>query len=189
MLGKPQAKPKLKLGGLVKMGTAANIQEYGANVAPAPAAVKPPAAAKPAPKPPAALPKEAAKAAPKPAAAAAPSSLAAAAPPSSLAAAPQQKNLSKYDEDLQDYAIEILGEESNNPYKDKSTRPIFPLQTRLGFQTQILKVYNSFAKIPDLAAPPDFDACKKLGAGAQEQVETYEYQKFVRDYMRQASPY
>lgn len=175
-------KPKLKLGGIVKMGTAANIQDYGANVVPDPAAVKSPAAAKPAPKPPAALPKEAAKAA----AAAAPSSLAASAAPPPR---PQQKNLSKYDEELQDYAIDILGEESNNPYKDKSARPIFPLQTRLGFQSQILKVYNSFAKIPDLAAPPDFDACKKLGAGAQQQVETYEYQKFVRDYMRQASPY
>ena len=174
MLGKPQAKPKLKLGGLVKMGTAANIEEHGGNV---PAAAPKPAVAA-APKP--------AAAAPKPPAPAAPSSLAAAA---ALAAAPQQKNLSKYDEELQGHAIDILGEESNNPYKDKSTRPIFPLQTRLGFQTQILKVYNSFAKIPDLAAPPDFDACKKLGAGAQQQVETYEYQKFVRDYMRQASPY
>jgi hypothetical protein len=202
MSGKP-VKPKLKLGGgLVKMGTAANIKEHGGNVpsaaapaadaarleaaAPPKAAVAPkPPAASAAPKPPAAAP------APKPPAAAPAPKPAAAAPAASAAPPPppQQKNLSKYDDQLQDYAIEILGEESNNPYKNKTERPIFPLQTRLGFQTQILKVYNSFAKIPDLAAPPDFDACKKLGAGAQEQVETYEYQKFVRDYMRQASPY
>ena len=182
-------KPKLKLGGgIVKIATAANIKEHGGNIpaaAPKPAAAaapKPAAAA--APKPAAAAPKPAA-AAPKPAAPA-PSSLAAS---SAAAPAPQEKNLSKYDEELQGHAIDILGEESNNPYKDKSIRPIFPLQTRLGFQTQILKVYNSFIKIPDLDAPPDFDACKKLGAGAQQQVETYEYQKFVRDYMRQASPY
>ena len=181
MLGKP----KLKLGGIVKMATAANIEEHGGNI---PAAALPKvAAAAPAPKA-AAPPKKPAAPAPKPAAAA-PKPAAAAPPPSSLAASAPQKNLSKYDEELQGHAIDILGEESNNPYKDKSTRPIFPLQTRLGFQTQILKVYNSFAKIPDLAAPPDFDACKKLGAGAQQQVETYEYQKFVRDYMRQASPY
>lgn len=185
MLGKP----KLKLGGIVKMATAANIEEHGGNV---PAAAAPPVAAPPkkpaapAPKAAAAPPKPAAVAAPKPAVAAPKPAGAAPKPP---AAAAPQKNLSKYDEELQGHAIDILGEESNNPYKDKSTRPIFPLQTRLGFQTQILKVYNSFAKIPDLAAPPDFDACKKLGAGAQQQVETYEYQKFVRDYMRQASPY
>lgn len=176
MLGKP----KLKLGGIVKMATAANIEEHGGNV-PAVAAPKPAVAA---PKP-SALPKAAAAPPKKVAALPKP-----AAPPAAPPPAPaQQKNLSKYDEELQGHAIDILGEESNNPYKDKSTRPIFPLQTRLGFQTQILKVYNSFAKIPDLAAPPDFDACKKLGAGAQQQVETYEYQKFVRDYMRQASPY
>jgi|694.fasta_scaffold59956_2 hypothetical protein len=175
-------KPKLKLGGgIVKIATAANIKEHGGNI---PASPGMPPAQKPAVA--AAAPKPAA-AAPKPAAAApAPSSLAAS---SAAAPAPQEKNLSKYDEELQGHAIDILGEESNNPYKDKSIRPIFPLQTRLGFQTQILKVYNSFIKIPDLAAPPDFDACKKLGAGAQQQVETYEYQKFVRDYMRQASPY
>jgi outer membrane biosynthesis protein TonB len=203
MSGKP-VKPKLKLGGLVKMGTAANIKEHGGNVpaaaapaadaarleaaappkaavAPKPpaasAAPKPPAAA-PAPKPPAAAPAPkppAAAPAPKPAAAAPAPKPAAAAPAASAAPPPppQQKNLSKYDDQLQDYAIEILGEESNNPYKNKTERPIFPLQTRLGFQSQILKVYNSFAKIPDLAAPPDFDACKKLGAGAQQQVETY----------------
>ena len=81
MSGKP-VKPKLKLGGgLVKMGTAANIKEHGGNVpaaaapaanaarleaaAPPTAAVAPtPPAASAAPKPPAAAP------APKPAAAA-----------------------------------------------------------------------------------------------------------------------
>jgi hypothetical protein len=63
------------------------------------------------------------------------------------------------------------------------------MQTRLGFQQQILEVYSSFMKIPEYGKAPDYDACKKLGAGAQQQLEMYEYQKFVREYVRQASPY
>jgi len=97
------------------------------------------------------------------------------------------KDLAGYSEELQDLAIDILGEEEGNPYKDKSSRPIFPIQTRLGFQKQILRVYSSFIKIPELGKEPDFDACKKLGA--TQALEVYEYQKFVREYVRQASPY
>jgi hypothetical protein len=97
------------------------------------------------------------------------------------------KNLAGYSEELQDLAIDILGEEEGNPYKDKTNRPIFPMQTRLGFQKQILKVYSSFIKIPELGKEPDFEACKKLGA--TQALEVYEYQKFVREYVRQASPY
>ena len=97
------------------------------------------------------------------------------------------KDLAGYSEELQDLAIDILGEEGGNPYKDKSSRPIFPIQTRLGFQKQILKVYSSFIKIPELGKEPDFEACKKLGS--TQALEVYEYQKFVREYVRQASPY
>ena len=97
------------------------------------------------------------------------------------------KDLAGYSEELQDLAIDILGEEEGNPYKDKSTRPIFPIQTRLGFQKQILRVYSSFIKIPELGKEPDFEACKKLGT--TQALEVYEYQKFVREYVRQASPY
>jgi hypothetical protein len=99
------------------------------------------------------------------------------------------KDLSAYSEELQDIAIDILGEDEGNPYKDKTARPIFPIQTRLGFQKQILKVYSSFIKIPEIGKEPDYDACKKLGASAQQALEVYEYQKFVREYVRQASPY
>ena len=95
-------------------------------------------------------------------------------------------SLEAYDDTLQNYAIDILGTEHTNPYK-KAT--VFPLQTRLGFQKQILTVYSDFIKIPEHGKEPDFDACKKLGSGAQQQLELYEYQKFVREYIRQASPY
>jgi hypothetical protein len=99
------------------------------------------------------------------------------------------KDLSIYNDELQDLAIDIIGTESENPYKDKTDRPIFPIQTRLGFQKQILKVFSPFIKIPELGKEPDYDACKKLGASAQQSLEVYEYQKFVREYVRQASPY
>jgi len=98
-------------------------------------------------------------------------------------------DLTQYEEPLSSYAIEILSEEVENPYKDKSDDPIFPMQSRLGFQKQIFRVFSSFNKIPEFGKAPDYDACKKLSSGAQQQVEVYEYQKFVREYMRGASPY
>lgn len=93
-----------------------------------------------------------------------------------------------FSQDLMQSAIDIGGLEHGNMYEDKSESLVFPLQTRLGFQDQIMKTYSRFSKVPD-ASEPDYDACKKLGAGAQAKVEMYEYQKFVREYTRNASPY
>ena len=94
---------------------------------------------------------------------------------------------------LQKIAEEIKGEDTSNPYSSGEAKAqqtvIYPLQSRLGFQKQILKVFSSFIKIPEYGKEPDYDACKKIGAGAQQQVEMYEYQKFVREYVRQATPY
>lgn len=97
-------------------------------------------------------------------------------------------DLSQFDDELQDLAVGILGEEHENPYVDKSETPIFPIQNRLGFQNQILKVFGGFAKIPE-GKPIDYDACKKIASGQQQQVEMYQYQQFVREYIRQATPY
>jgi hypothetical protein len=98
--------------------------------------------------------------------------------------------IQKYDDELQEHAIDILSTEYSNPYQDKSLAPFYPLQTRMGFQDQILKVFNKFMKTGDeLLKEPDYDACKKMGLAGQQQVEMYEYQKFVRDYIRQAAPY
>jgi len=83
---------------------------------------------------------------------------------------------------------DILAIESNNPYRIKDQH-VFPLQTRLSFQDDIYQLYSSFEskKIPESAI--DYNACDKIAAGQQGAVEMYEYQKFVREYMRQASPY
>jgi hypothetical protein len=91
-------------------------------------------------------------------------------------------------EDLEKAKADILAIENNNPYREKD-RKVFPLHTRLSFQDDIYKVFSSFeAKhIPD--ASIDYNACDKIAAGQQTAVEMYEYQKFVREYMRQASPY
>lgn len=104
------------------------------------------------------------------------------------AQAQPQKDYSKYGK-MEKYAIQKDINESGNPYKDKNAH-IFPLQTRLSFQTKINEMYvnTDFMKKGE-EKQLDFDACKKIGAGDQAKVEMYEYQKFVRDYMRQASPY
>ena len=186
------ARPKLALGGLVKKATESNILEHGTGEqtgdlttlvalerkvvlpsAPLGAEAAKVTAAKPKAKPALKMPvvKEEAEAEAKP--------------------KPEIKDidLSRYEEPLSSYAIDILSEEVDNPYKDKSDAPIFPIQSRLGFQKQIFRVFSSFNKIPEFGKAPDFDACKKLSSGAQQQVEVYEYQKFVREYMRGASPY
>ena len=115
--------------------------------------------------------------APAPAGAKAPSPPGAKATPA--AAAPQGLDKAKSD---------ILAIESNNPYRIKDQH-VFPLQTRLSFQDDIYQLYSSFESkhIPESAI--DYNACDKIAAGQQGAVEMYEYQKFVREYMRQASPY
>ena len=190
-------RPKLKLGGLIKKASETNIAEYGTGdqtgdltsliaIERKVDLEQPdrPAAPTKAPAPKAALPKEAPpkaalpKAAP-PKAAPAPSSF----------ASPPKVDLTKFEEPLVSYAIDILGQEAENPYKDKTEAPIFPIQSRLGFQKQIFRVFSSFNKIPEFGKAPDFDACKKLSGPQQQELEVYEYQKFVREYMRGASPY
>jgi hypothetical protein len=90
--------------------------------------------------------------------------------------------------DLEKAKTEIRAIESDNPYREKK-QVVFPLQTRLSFQDDIYELYSSFEakRIPESAI--DYNACDKIAAGLQSSVEMYEYQKFVREYMRQASPY
>jgi len=90
--------------------------------------------------------------------------------------------------DLEKAKADILAIENNNPYREK-TQTVFPLHTRLSFQDDIYELYSSFEakRIPDGSI--DYNACDKIAAGQQSSVEMYEYQKFVREYMRQASPY
>jgi hypothetical protein len=99
-----------------------------------------------------------------------------------------QEDLSKFGA-LEKYASDILSSERSNPYPHEENR-IFPIQTRLSFQTKINEMYVNpeFMKRGE-EKELDFDACKKLSAGDQTKVEMYEYQKFVRDYLRNAAPY
>lgn len=98
-------------------------------------------------------------------------------------------DLTSYSSVVKPFAAQIASLESENPYEDKTLNPILPMPTRKGFQDQIMRVYSKFRKLEEPGKEPDFDACKKMGAGAQQEVTMYEYQKFVREYMRQASPY
>lgn len=95
------------------------------------------------------------------------------------------KDLEKFG-DLKKYAEGIYATRNDDPY---TTGEMYPLRTRLGFQQQILNVYRNFSKIPEEGKAPDFDACKRLTASGGVAVEMYEYQKFVREYVRWASPY
>ena len=188
-------RPKLFIPGVVSVATTAQREEHPENSqegdltaftrAAAPSAVKTPAAAAAS-----AVKVAAATKAAKPKAAAAAKAPAAAAEAEAAAEAAVKADAvpDSYGE-ASKYAIDIVNQESKNPYMIKDSISVYPLQTRLGFQEQILKVFSSFIKIPEFGVEPDFDACKKLGAGAGAQVEMYEYQKFVREYVRQAAPY
>lgn len=183
------SRPRLKLGGLIKKASETNIAEYGTGEQTGDLtsliAIERNVdiqAAEPTAKP--LVPKAAPKAAPKTL------GLAPKAPALAPAAPKDTKvDLTQYEEPLTSYAIDILGQEAENPYKDKTEAPVFPIQSRLGFQKQIFRVFSSFNKIPEFGKAPDFDACKKLSGPQQQELEVYEYQKFVREYMRGASPY
>ena len=190
------ARPRLKLGGLVKQASETNIAEHGTgdqtgdltsliaierkvDLEAAEPTAKPPAA----PKTLGLARVQAPKAAPKPPAEKVDTKV-----DLTQFDEPTQ-GVAAYGEPLVSYAIDILGQEAENPYKDKTEAPVFPIQSRLGFQKQIFRVFSSFNKIPEFGKAPDFDACKKLSGPQQQELEVYEYQKFVREYMRGASPY
>jgi len=90
---------------------------------------------------------------------------------------------------LEKYAIQNDMNESKNPYKNPDEK-VFPLQTRLSFQTKINEMYvSSEFAVKGALKQIDFDACKKQSVDNQSKIEMYEYQKFVMEYMRNATPY
>jgi hypothetical protein len=90
---------------------------------------------------------------------------------------------------LEKYAIQNDMNESKNPYKNPDEK-VFPLQTRLSFQTKINEMYvSSDFAVKGAVKTPDYDACKKQSVDNQSKIEMYEYQKFVMEYMRNATPY
>lgn len=70
----------------------------------------------------------------------------------------------------------LVGEETKDPYDAPAPRTYVP-ETRRGFTDFITQTFNAYS----LEAAP--------GAGAIPTGEKYPYQKFVREYMRWASPY
>ena len=105
------------------------------------------------------------------------------------AAQKMDETLAPFSDDLKGYGKQVLQEESENPYAIEGVRPTFPLQTRLGFQKHILEVFDEFNNPPEFNEQLDYDACKKMSATQAEKFEYHSQQKFVREFLRQASPY
>ena len=76
--------------------------------------------------------------------------------------------------------------EGADPYIEAPTA--FVPQSRKGFASFIMKTYGDFALPPRIGAP-DLEACKKLGAAGEDTTKMYLYQQFVREYIREQSPY
>ena len=89
------------------------------------------------------------------------------------------------DERLEALEESILGERTDDKYEIDT--PAYMPTTRRAFSKFIEATFKSL-KLPPLKEP-DFDACLKKGASGQQEVEVYQYQKFIREYMNSDSPY
>ncbi len=76
----------------------------------------------------------------------------------------------------------ISADESKNPYQDPVPNAYHP-EDRKGFQVFINARYAPFSLPPILDKRINPNACSDM------KLQTYQYQKFIREYMRQASPY
>lgn len=75
----------------------------------------------------------------------------------------------------------IDAEVTKNPYTDPVPGPFYP-EDRRGFQVYIPTYYKDF-KLPALSKRINPNACNEMT------LQTYKYQAFIREFMRQASPY
>lgn len=90
--------------------------------------------------------------------------------------------------ELKEYQIAQTKIESTNPYLTDTV--IYTPQTRKSFYRFVSDNYSdSFKLLPQIKGRVDEDACAKLGSAAGIAVEAFLYQKFVREYIRNASPY
>lgn len=90
--------------------------------------------------------------------------------------------------ELKEYQLAQTKIESTNPYLTDTV--IYTPQTRKSFYRFIADNYSdSFKLLPQIKGRIDEDACAKLGAAAGTAVEAFLYQKFVREYIRNAAPY
>ena len=90
------------------------------------------------------------------------------------------------DSELKELAEAIFAIEEKNPYRTPVPAEGYLPENRRAFQDFILKTYSEF-KLSLPPTNPDYDACDKLTGSATATM--YQYQEFVRDYMRWQSPY
>jgi hypothetical protein len=94
----------------------------------------------------------------------------------------------KLDPIFKEYQDEQDKIESTNRYLTDTV--IYTPQTRKSFYRFISDNYDESFKLPlQVKGKIDEEACQKLGAAAGTAVEAFLYQKFVREYIRNASPY
>lgn len=94
----------------------------------------------------------------------------------------------KLDPLFKEYQLKQDEIESNNPYLTDTI--VYTPQSRKSYYRFISDTYTETFKLPlQVKGKVDEDACQKLGAAAGEAVEAFLYQKFVREYIRNASPY
>jgi hypothetical protein len=93
------------------------------------------------------------------------------------------KEFASVDGDLRTYQDEIQSSLKENPYKDNGVKPYVP-EDRKGFYKFITTEFLPYQLPVQLRDEINPNACKTASS-----LQTYKYQQFVRDYMRQASPY
>lgn len=91
-------------------------------------------------------------------------------------------------EPLQALGKPIVAEDYGNPYVQKEPPAAYVPTTRRGFSDFIESAFRAFA-LPPPSEEPDFEKCAKQGASGAATAEIYLYQQFIREYMRQDSPY
>lgn len=98
------------------------------------------------------------------------------------------QELVKKSEKLYAYQVEQAKIENNNPYY--TDKVIYTPQNRTTFYRFINDTFGKTFKLPPKVGD-DFDkeACKALELAEGKQVEAFLYQKFIREYIRNAGPY
>ena len=93
------------------------------------------------------------------------------------------KEFAAVDGDLKIYQADVVQTLKENPYKDDGKKPYIP-EDRKGFYRFITTEFLPYQLPVQLHDEINPNACKTASS-----LQTYKYQQFVRDYMRQASPY
>jgi len=75
--------------------------------------------------------------------------------------------------------------ETDQPYKSNTV--LYTPQTRKSFYKFISDTYKTFKIPPQIKGEIDKNACSKLGSG--DAIKAFSYQEFIREYIRNASPY